>query len=155
MQINKFSDFSLRVLIHLAAEPDKTLSTREIANRQGISFNHLAKVSQWLVSEGYVTATRGRNGGMTLAQPANTVSVGALLRKSEAGTALVECLAAEGKCVFSPACGLLPLLTGAQEAFFRHLDPFTLDDVIEGHGGMKRLITALSDLSDEKNGRDQ
>ncbi len=144
MQINKFSDFSLRVLIHLAIEPEKTLSTREIAQRQHISISHLAKVSQWLATEGYVTATRGRGGGMVLAKPAKDISIGDVLRKAEAGSPLVECLSPQGSCAFSPACGLLPLLTGAQEAFFAHLDRFTLRDVINKNSGMQKLVTSLS-----------
>ncbi len=145
MQINKFSDFSLRVLIHLAAESEKTLTTREIAERQNISFNHLAKVSRWLVAEGYATATRGRGGGIMLAQPADTILIGSVLRKSEAGSALVECLAPDGQCIFSSACGLLPMLTGAQEAFFLHLDQFTLQDVIDRHGTIRTLAASFTD----------
>ena len=144
MQITKFSDFALRVLIHLAVSGEKRLSTREIAEQQGISFTHLAKVTQWLAAEGYVHASRGRNGGMTLATPPDAISIGAMLRKSEAGSALVECLRADGGCcALTPACGLLPLLSGAQEAFFAHLDSKTLEDVLNGQPAMRRLVAAL------------
>ena len=144
MQITKFSDFALRILIHLAVAGDTKLSSKDIADRQGVSFNHLAKIAQWLAAEGYVDATRGRGGGMTLSKKPAEISVGGLLRKSEAGSALVECMRDDGGCcAFAPACGLLPMLAGAQEAFYQHLDTCTLADVIAKRSGMAALVQSL------------
>jgi len=144
MQITKFSDYALRILIHLAVARDKRLSTREIAEMQGLSFNHLAKISQWLAAEGYVAATRGRGGGMRLAKAPAEISIGALLRKSERGSPLVECMRMDGgRCVLTPACGLLPVLSEAQEAFFQSLDGRSLEDVITGHRRMIPLVESL------------
>ncbi|WP_260007585.1 Rrf2 family transcriptional regulator [Leisingera sp. M527] len=67
MQILKFSDYALRILIHLATHEEGLMSTREIAAMQKLPFNHLAKISQWLTHEAYVDSVRGRNGGMLLA----------------------------------------------------------------------------------------
>ena len=144
MQITKFSDYALRVLIHLAVSDAERLSTREIADQQNVSFTHLAKVAQWLASEGYVSASRGRGGGMVLARDPAEISIGQLLRRSEAGSALVECLREDGGCcALTPACGLLPILSGAQEAFFAYLDPKTLNDVLGAQPGMGRLVASL------------
>ncbi|WP_281995481.1 RrF2 family transcriptional regulator [Ruegeria faecimaris] len=144
MQITKFSDYALRILIHLATHEEGLMSTREIATMQNLPFNHLAKISQWLTHEGYVESVRGRNGGMRMALPPNAISIGGLLRKSERGTPLVECMKEDGGCcVMTPACGLLPILNEAQETFFAALDTKTLQDVLEGNRGMKNLIRAL------------
>ena len=146
MQLTKFSDFALRILIHLAVAGETRCSTREIAEQQGLSFNHLAKITQWLAAEGYVDSTRGRGGGMTLARPPSEISIGELLRKSERGSPLVECLRPDGgSCALTPACGLLPMLSKAQEQFFQVLDSQTLEDVVAGHRGMARLVRSLSD----------
>ncbi|KIC09062.1 Rrf2 family transcriptional regulator [Leisingera sp. ANG-M1] len=144
MQITKFSDYALRILIHLATHEEGLMSTREIAGMQNLPFNHLAKISQWLTHEGYVESIRGRNGGMRLALPPEAISIGGLLRKSERGTPLVECMKEDGGCcVMTPACGLLPILNEAQEVFFAALDSKTLQDVLNGNRGMKNLIRAL------------
>lgn len=144
MQISKFSDYALRILIHLATHEDGLMSTREIAQMQKLPFNHLAKISQWLTHEGYVESLRGRNGGMRLALPPEAISIGGLLRKSERGTPLVECMKEDGGCcVMTPACGLLPILNEAQEMFFATLDSKTLQDVLNGNGGMRNLLRAL------------
>ncbi|UWR42324.1 Rrf2 family transcriptional regulator [Phaeobacter inhibens] len=144
MQISKFSDYALRILIHLSTHEEGLMSTREIAEMQKLPFNHLAKISQWLTHEGYVESVRGRNGGMRMALPPEAISIGGLLRKSERGTPLVECMKEDGGCcVMTPACGLLPILNEAQEVFFDALDSKTLQDVLEGNRGMKNLIRAL------------
>ena len=148
MQLTKFSDFALRILIHLAVSGDSRCSTREIADQQGLSFNHLAKITQWLAAEGYVKATRGRGGGLVLAKAPDEIVIGELLRKSERGSPLVECLRPDGgTCVLTAACGLLPVLAEAQEQFFQHLDARTLEDVVTGHKGMARLVRSLSAYS--------
>ena len=141
MQITKFSDLALRLLIHLAVAGDERISARAIADRHGLSFNHLAKVAQWLTSEGYLDATRGRGGGLTLAKRPEEISIGVLLRKSEQGSALVECLRDDGgACLLTPCCGLLPLLLDAQEAFFAQLDDKTIADTVGSSSGAARLL---------------
>ncbi|WP_350333663.1 RrF2 family transcriptional regulator [Coralliovum pocilloporae] len=145
MQITKFSDFALRVLIHLAVSDGELRSTRELAEMHNLSFNHLAKVTQWLTSEGYVDSIRGRSGGLRLAMEPKDISLGALMRKSERGSPLVECMkdGYTGCCVMTPACGLLPVLHDAQEAFFQSLDKRTLADVMAGNRGMINLLKTL------------
>ena len=145
MQLTKFSDFALRILMHLAAEPERQISVRDIARAQDLSFNHLAKVGQWLAAEGYVRSARGRGGGMRLAIDPVDISIGALLRKSEAGSPLVECLRSDGgACCLTPACGLLPVLADAQEAFYDALDNVSLVDVLGRRKGMLGLIRSLN-----------
>ena len=144
MQLTKFSDNALRILLHLAAEPGRHLSVRDIAQAQGVSFNHLAKIGQWLAAEGYVKSMRGRGGGMQLAMDPSDISVGTLLRESEASSPLVECQRADGgTCRLTPACGLLPVLAEAQEAFFVVLDNISLADVLGRRQSMLKLLKSL------------
>ena len=146
MQITRFSDYALRVLIHLAFANGERRTAKDIAAAQGVSFNHLSKAAQWLASEGYVDAARGRTGGVVLALKPSEISLGALLRRSEGDTALVECFRADGgACPLTSSCGLSPLLAGAQEAFFAFLDDKTLEDVLLGDGALGALVKSLDD----------
>lgn len=144
MQITKFSDLALRTLIQLAVMPERRFSAREIANLHGASFNHIAKVTQWLAGEGYIRSTRGRSGGISLSRPPDQVLLGELLRKSESGSALVECMRRDGgDCLLSPACGLAPYLREAQEAFFSSLDNVSIQDVVSRNPRMSQLVRSL------------
>lgn len=146
MQLSKFSDYALRIVMHLAASPDRLLSTRQLAEIHDAKFNHLSKVSGWLVAQGYAESLRGRGGGLRLAQSPSEISLGTLLRQLEDDKPLVECLNAEGgNCRLSPACGLTLALQDAQEAFYQSLDPITLDKVTKIMPGMLNLLSTLND----------
>lgn len=127
MQITTFSDYTLRILIYLATKDGQTATTQEISEAYGISFHHVAKAAQWLTREGHLSAARGRGGGIRLARKPEEISIGAVLRASEAGTGLVECMRpGPTKCIIAPVCGLAPILDDAKEAFFAALDEHTL-----------------------------
>lgn len=63
MKLNKASLFAIFAVLELASDPERQLSTGEIASRYGISPHHLAKVMRDLVHEGLVQAVRGVGGG--------------------------------------------------------------------------------------------
>jgi Rrf2 family transcriptional regulator, nitric oxide-sensitive transcriptional repressor len=131
MQINSFSDYTLRILMYLALAGDRLVSNREIAETYGLSIDHLAKASQLLTREKYVHAVRGRGGGMRLAKAPSEISIGEILRLTEAGSGLVECMRAGPiDCILAPVCGLAPILAEANDAFFSLLDGRTLADAL-------------------------
>ncbi|CUK27510.1 HTH-type transcriptional repressor NsrR [Cognatishimia activa] len=146
MQLTKFSDYALRVLMHLAASPEKLLSTRQISEMHGASFNHLTKVTGWLVTEGYAESVRGRSGGLRLARDPQDINLGEVLRKLEKDQPLVECFAAEGgSCGLASACGLSGVLWSAQEAFFQHLDGHTLQSTIDAMPRMQSFLVSMNE----------
>src|SRR3546814_14434038 len=85
------SDYALRILMALSAT-GRQMSVDEIAGQYGISRNHLAKVAQRLQALGYVSAQRGRGGGLTLAREPDAVLVGTVVREFEHLEGLVECM---------------------------------------------------------------
>lgn len=145
MQLSKFSDYALRILIHLAASPDQLLSTRQIAELHDAKYNHLAKITGWLVHEGYAISSRGRGGGLKLAKQPDEINLGKVFRALEADKPLVECMSSDGgNCRFSPACGLSVILDTAQEAFFQSLEQFTLSDLPRMSPGMTKLLDMVN-----------
>jgi Rrf2 family transcriptional regulator, nitric oxide-sensitive transcriptional repressor len=130
MRLSLQTDYALRTLMFLAVK-DGHHSIAEIAGSYGISKNHLMKVSQRLASEGFIESVRGRSGGLKLARPAAALNVGAIVRIMEDMGNFVECFdAATNSCSVSPVCGLRHTLAGALEAFARHLDRYTIADLI-------------------------
>lgn len=116
-------------------------SIGEIARAYGISKNHLMKVAQRLVAEGFVDAVRGRTGGLRLACPAAQINVGRVARTMEETGSFVECFdPATNSCVITPACQLRHVLAGGLEAFFRHLDRYYLADLIKDPVAIKQTL---------------
>ncbi len=127
MRLTAFTDFALRALMRLAGDPQRSFATSEIAAEFGISRNHLAKVVRDLADGGFVTTQRGAGGGLALARPAQSITIGDVVRALESRHALVECFRADGgSCVLTPRCRLKAKLAGAREAFLRELDATTL-----------------------------
>ena len=102
-----------------------------ISSRYGISQNHLMKVVQRLVAEGFVISARGRGGGLRLARLPCEINVGAVVRAIEDVGNFVECFdPSTSQCIAIRACGLKGILAGGITAFLMHLDLYTLEDLV-------------------------
>ena len=143
MRLKSYTDYALRVLMHLAAKPDRLASIGEIARTYRISHNHLMKVVHDLRKEGFVDSVRGRSGGIRLGRPASQISVGEVVRHTEAGFDLVDC----GSCVIAPACALTAALHNARRAFMDVLDGYSLESLVaEQKSGLRELLASFEQL---------
>ena len=141
MQLSKFTDYGLRVLMQLAANDPERVSVGQIAKSFNISDNHVAKVASALVKGGFVASGRGRTGGLTLAKPADQINIGAVVRYMSGDVPVVECFAADAKnCAAFTQCGLRGPLFQAQQAFFNVLDEYTVDQAIKDRHLMAGLL---------------
>ncbi len=135
MKLLTSTDFALRVLMRLSATPNEHVSTDVLARELVISRHHLQKIVQYLTEAGLVRTIRGARGGVMLARPASEIKVGEVIRSHEHDQALVECFRADGgACTLLPRCRLRGMLDAAKNAFYRHLDSFTLADCLVGPG---------------------
>lgn len=130
MRLTLYTDYSLRVLIYLAQNPDKVVTISELADFYRISRNHLVKVVHELGLNGYVHTTRGKHGGIRLARPPDQIVIGEVVRKTEPDFDLLECLNPVGDhCVITNVCKLKSVLTEARDQFLGQLDSRTLADL--------------------------
>jgi Rrf2 family nitric oxide-sensitive transcriptional repressor len=143
MRLTRYTDYSLRVLIHLALHDGRLCSIGEIARTYDISHNHLMKVVNALSRDGFVETVRGRSGGMRLARAAEEISVGDVVRHTEEGFELSEC----SGCSLSPACGLTGVLAEGVAAMLRVFDAYTVADLLTDRTVMRRLIAKQAPLS--------
>lgn len=136
MRLTRYTDYAMRVLLYLAARPDRLCSIAEIAAAYGISQNHLMKVVSDLVNAGYLVSVRGRSGGVRLARLPTEINIGAVVRHTEDGFDLVDC----GSCIIAPACGLTGALAQALGAFMKVLDGYTLENLMNKRLDMTGLF---------------
>jgi len=130
MRLTVFTDYALRVLMYLELNPERRVTIRDVAEAYGISRNHLMKVVNKLTRAGLVDASRGVNGGLALARPAASITVGEVVRSTEDDLALVECFRADNQCVITPECELKRVFGKAQAAFLAALDEKTIADLM-------------------------
>lgn len=141
MQLTSHTDYALRLLIYLAiADDDMPATVQVVATRYRISANHVSKVAQTLVQLGYIHSQRGRGGGLSLAQPAEQINLGSVVRQTE-NLQLLECFGPHSTCPIDPACRLKQILGEAQNAFLDVLDGYTLDQLAANHNELRVLLT--------------
>ena len=129
MQLTTFSDFAFRVLMYTHAADERLVTIEELAKSYAVSRAHLMKVVNALTRAGFLTAVRGRTGGLTLAKPADQIRLGDVVRQTEPDFALVECFATGSQCVIGGCCRLPVILRRALKAFLEELDRHTLADL--------------------------
>ena len=138
MQLTKHTDISLRVLMHLAVEPEELGTITNIAARHNMSRNHLMKVVHHLVGLGYLNSVRGRSGGISLAKPASDINVGDVVRATETTLNVVDCDAYA--CPLARKCILKEALNEATDAFLSVLDGYTVADLTRNRQQLLKLI---------------
>jgi len=143
MRLKTFTDYSLRVLIFLAARPARRATIAEIADAFGISENHLMKVSHRLGKAGLLANVRGKGGGLELAMSPESIGLGRVVRVTEGAPHPAECFSAENTCCITRACKLRPVLDDAVQAFYAVLDRYTLEDITSNRNVLSRML-ALS-----------
>jgi Rrf2 family transcriptional regulator, nitric oxide-sensitive transcriptional repressor len=142
MQLTKFSDYALRVLMYAHAAGDRRVTIEEMAASYRISRAHLMKVVNALTRAGYLAAVRGRSGGLTLARPAEEIRLGEVILTTEPDFALVECFATGNQCVITACCRLPRVLNQALAAFIDALNQHTVASIALKPQDFRRVLLA-------------
>jgi Rrf2 family transcriptional regulator, nitric oxide-sensitive transcriptional repressor len=123
---HKVSDYALRVLMYVHAADGRLVTIAEMAASYRISRAHLMKVVNALARAGYLTAVRGRTGGLKLAKPAQKIRLGDVVRATEPDFAPVESFSTGAECMIQGCCKLPALWRRALGAFLGELDLHTV-----------------------------
>lgn len=141
MKLTAFTDYSLRVLIYLATEPERRTTIAQIAAAYAISEHHLVKVVHFLGQKAWLTNVRGKGGGLELALPPELVRLGDVVRATEGESVIAECFDPEGgNCCLAPNCRLRGVLREAMAAFEAALDRYTLADLVNNREQLARVL---------------
>ena len=135
MRLTQYSNFALRTLQYVALHDPALVTVDDVARAHRISKAHLVKVSHELGQRGYLLTTRGRNGGMRLARPADQITVGEVVRWTEGPLELVECFNPEtNSCPLEGVCHLSRGIQRALRAYLSVLDDMTIPDITLNRG---------------------
>ena len=129
MHLKRFTDLGLRILMHLAneADPETPHSVPELSRFLCWNQNLVIKTANAMVKAGWLSAVRGRHGGLRLACKPEDLRIGDVVRTLEDNDMLVDCN--EPPCPFAGRCVLIDALARAREAFYKELNQYTLADL--------------------------
>src|SRR5712664_298043 len=132
MRLTAQEEYGLRCLLRVA-RGQESMTTPEIAVREGLTQAHVHKLMRLLRRGGLVKSVRGRNGGYQLARPAEEINVGAAL-------------AALGDSFYSSACSIRSLWIAIDHAVQHALQSTKLSDLLRTEPEMAGWIRAQPDL---------
>lgn len=105
MQITRQADYALRAMLYLARlEPATRAATSQIAEEKRIPPSFLAKIISQLSIAGLIHTSRGARGGVSLARPAEEISVLEVIEAIDGPIALNECTLNPTLCPFEQDC---------------------------------------------------
>lgn len=123
--LSRRSLFAIAAVVDVALHARPTpVAARALAERHNLPPRHLETVLQALVRAGILKGTRGPRGGYELARERRRVTVADILRATGGGTD--EPGESESSLVERV---ILPVLTGAADAFLAELDRVTVEDL--------------------------
>ena len=144
MQLTQFTDYSLRALIYIALRKE-SCTIKDITDAYGISNNHMIKIIHNLAKIGLIKTIRGKNGGILMASPPETINLGQLIFQLEPHFDLVPCFnRTKANCCIEPVCRLKGVLHKAQAAFMGVLEHYTLADVLHSPQELSLLLNIKS-----------
>jgi Rrf2 family transcriptional regulator, cysteine metabolism repressor len=145
MRISSRSYYALRAIYELAEHTDAApLKIAEIAERQHIPLKFLEAILNHLKGGGFVRSWRGAEGGYRLARPAESLTIGEVLRFMEGPIAPVECVnpARTQECEFLGQCPFFEVWCQILQSISDVVDRTTFADLVRKHRTRKETYVA-------------
>ena len=142
MRLTRQTNYAFRILMYCAANGAPRSRVPDIAKAYGVSELFLFKILQPLVEAGNVATARGRNGGISLAKPADQITLLEVVKVTEENFAMAECFDGgdESDCPLIDSCALNSALRRALNAFFEVLAGETIADLIRNRKRFEHMI---------------
>lgn len=131
MQITRQAEYAIKIMLELAKHEGKeVVSSKLIAERQGIPEDFLKKTVHLLALQGLVVTQRGVQGGVRLGKPAGEITIADIIAAVEGPLAINICLDPGYECPNKPTCAVHRVLARGQAALLRELSRETLSDLL-------------------------
>ena len=138
MKISKRGEYALRALIDLGIAQEvgrEVVRLNEIVDKQKIPTAFLEQIFMQMREAGFIEAKRGKNGGYFLARPADTISMGQIVRLIDGPLAPISCVSQTQyercTCPDEEHCGLRMLMLDVRNSIAGVLDRYSLGQVVE------------------------
>jgi len=144
MKLTSQEEYGLRCLVRLAHQPEGFGTIQEIARGEALTPAYVAKLMGVLRRAGLVRASRGHNGGYSLARPAEAIDLSEVLIAlggrlysaefcpSHAGVST----ASGGACAHNGNCSIRPVLVGLDKLVHDALARITLRSLVRSEPAM-------------------
>ena len=139
MRISTKGRYALRAMIDLGLHIDQgPVLRRDIAERQEISSHYIGQLFVKLRKAGFIESVKGPGGGYVLAQDADKIRAGDIIRTVEGPIALVHCVGPkpENACHRTDGCVTYLLWKRLSKTIEEVLDSVTLKNLCDQARGV-------------------
>lgn len=141
LEITRQADYALRAVVDVARLPEgERLPTATIAANQSIPLPFLAKIVSQLAVKGILDATRGASGGVSLARPADGITLLEVIEAIDGPVTLNRCTRDPSVCSLSGTCPVCEIFAEAQQALVERLEQTTFADLARRAEELERLV---------------
>jgi Rrf2 family protein len=146
LQINRQTDYAVRVVLALSKRPLGTrLSSGIIQREMLIPKAFMSRIVAQLAAGGLVRTFAGRDGGMELPRPASEITLKDVVEVFEGPVLLSECMHSteEDDCPFQVNCPVRSKWGRVQLAMMREMSTITFENLVNEAAGIPLSIPAL------------
>ncbi len=127
MQITHQADYAIRTMVYLASQdPHQKIATSQIAKDYHIPPSFLTKIVSQLSIAGLLHTARGARGGVSLARPADEISMLDVIEAIDGPVLMNECVADSHICAFKATCKMHQFWVETKEMVVGRLGGMTL-----------------------------
>jgi len=143
MQLTRAADYAVRVMLHLAGQPEGVIISKTIlANAADVPESFASKILQTLARAGLIQARRGVAGGFTLLPLGRQASLLDVVECIDGPIALNVCLTSGQSCDRHPECAAHRVWLQAQSAMLAVLREAKLAEMVPAERVRPTLLDA-------------
>lgn len=143
LRLSTKGQYGVRAMFEIArGYPDRTVSIKEISDRQEVSVAYLEQILNRLRHAGLIHSVRGPGGGYLLNQSPAQISIGAILKELEGPVAITSCLDPAEGCSRVDGCVTHRLWRSLGEKIEAFLATISLDDLLRDESLLKQAAEA-------------
>ena len=146
LQINRQTDYAVRVVLALAKHPLGTrLASGTIQREMIIPKAFISRIVAKLANSGLVRTFAGRDGGLELPRPASEITLKDVVEAFEGPILLSECMQTKGEddCPFRVNCPVRSKWGRVQVAMMREMASITFEDLVKESLGIPMAMPSL------------
>lgn len=131
MQLNKTTDYAIRMIIYLAKE-NKMITTEELVEHICVTENYTRKILRKLAKGGIVNLKSGINGGVILKKTPCEISLYDIITIMEVTTKINRCLEKDKKCDLAceKTCPIRRFYIQLQETIEKEFGNMTIEKLL-------------------------
>jgi Rrf2 family protein len=130
MRMSTKGHHAIRIMVFLATSPGRTITKQEIGASENISPGYIQQLMGRLTNAALVQSHRGKEGGFSLARPAEGITVRQVLDATEGPFEISACVGHPEICTRTDTCPANPLWTQVTAVVNDLFDRTTVADLV-------------------------